>query len=45
MGLLNDLFLLPALLLKFKPKFKSEPVPAATPAAGVQAEVEEGALG
>lgn len=26
MGLLNDLFLLPALLLKFKPKFKTETV-------------------
>jgi predicted RND superfamily exporter protein len=41
MGLLNDLFLLPALLLKFKPKFKT----AAAPAAEVQTEVEEGVVG
>ncbi|MBD8525912.1 efflux RND transporter permease subunit [Pseudomarimonas arenosa] len=43
MGLLNDLFLLPALLLKFKPEFKS--APAAGPVAEVQGAVEEGAAG
>lgn len=41
MGLLNDLFLLPALLLAFKPKFK----PATGPAAEIQAEVEDGVVG
>lgn len=49
MGLLNDLFLLPALLLKFnskfKPKFKREHGSAAGPAAEVQTEVEEGVVG
>lgn len=50
MGLLNDLFLLPALLLKFKPKFKKghgsadRPVPAVGPAAEAQTEVEEGVV-
>jgi len=49
MGLLNDLFLLPALLLKFKPMFKKEhgsaPDPAAGPVAEVQNEIEEGVVG
>ncbi|MGH8076092.1 MAG: efflux RND transporter permease subunit [Lysobacter sp.] len=51
MGLLNDLFLLPALLLKFKPMFEKEPgtahqpVPAPGPAAGIQTEIEEGVVG
>ncbi|WP_460732686.1 efflux RND transporter permease subunit [Lysobacter tyrosinilyticus] len=45
MGLLNDLFLLPALLLKFKPKFKKEHVPATSHAVDIQTEVEEGAVG
>jgi len=51
MGLLNDLFLLPALLLKFKPMLKKEhesahrPAPAAGLAAEVQTEVEEGVVG
>ncbi|MDQ3289434.1 MAG: MMPL family transporter [Pseudomonadota bacterium] len=51
MGLLNDLFLLPALLLTFKSKFKKEdgsahrPVPAVGPAAEVKTEVEEGVVG
>jgi hypothetical protein len=50
-GLLNDLFLLPALLLKFKPIFKRvhgaahRADPAAGPAAEVQTEIEEGVVG
>ncbi|UXI66008.1 efflux RND transporter permease subunit [Tahibacter amnicola] len=50
-GLLNDLFLLPALLLKFKPKFKEQPgsahgpIPAAGSAAEGQAAVEGGVAG
>ena len=41
MGLLNDLFLLPALLLAFKPKFKT----VADPAAEVQAQAQGGVAG
>ena len=47
MGLLNDLFLLPALLLKFKPVFKKahQPDPAAGPALAARTEIEEGVAG